>query len=683
MRRLAPLLVLLPLGASAAAQEPPALEKLFPLEAPIESEAPGLVRLVLPPDVLAEARPDLSDVRVFDAAGAEVPFLLDAARRDEAVVVRARFEGAVLSVQRDRAKNATADRPGDATERYEIEAPPGPPEGEVWELVVSPTAPRFVREVSVTALGDGGERPLVDGASVFRLDPGTERVRIPLPPFDAPRLRVEIGGSEPFYLEPRFRFQSARRIDAERRSVVPLAEISRESGGGRTVLELERPRGLVPDRLRLETSTGVFDRGVAVWDEQPGRGERRLGTARLFRVRAGVEAEALQVPLAPASGTTLRVEIVDGDSPALADLRFAAVVNRPALVFELRGAPRGTLRFGGGRAHGPRYDLRALRVGRATVTGERAEAAALLHDDLPAARLGPTRPNRAFDATPALAFAMHPGAAIDPRRFGYRRPVSIRPSAEGLSRLRLAPADAAHARPDFADVRVVDARARQWPYLLVRRAASVGVPLARTRSSERHVTTLRLAPPAAPLLLDRVELRSQVPFFDRAFRLAALDADGHERQIAHGRLAKQARRPRPPRIAFPPQRVHGLVLRIEDGDDAPLAFTEATARAWVPDLFLVAPAGSYALLVGAPDASPARYELERVRDVVLAVAAAEAQAGPLEANPDFRLAARLAGEDGPAPLLQNLLVWGALLAAVAILGVLTWRIARQEPGSAD
>jgi hypothetical protein len=49
-----------------------------------------------------------------------------------------------------------------------------------------------------------------------------------------------------------------------------------------------------------------------------------------------------------------------------------------------------------------------------------------------------------------------------------------------------------------------------------------------------------------------------------------------------------------------------------------------------------------------------------------------------EASPDFSLAARLRGADGPAPLLRSVLVWGTLLAAVAILGALTWRIARRE-----
>jgi hypothetical protein len=60
-------------------------------------------------------------------------------------------------------------------------------------------------------------------------------------------------------------------------------------------------------------------------------------------------------------------------------------------------------------------------------------------------------------------------------------------------------------------------------------------------------------------------------------------------------------------------------------------------------LHVTAPEGSYALLLGAPRREPPRYELERVREVVLAVQAAPIEAGPLQANPDYSLRARLQG----------------------------------------
>lgn len=73
----------------------------------------------------------------------------------------------------------------------------------------------------------------------------------------------------------------------------------------------------------------------------------------------------------------------------------------------------------------------------------------------------------------------------------------------------------------------------------------------------------------------------------------------------------------------------------------------------------MAPEGGYSLLLGNPDVPAPRYELERVRDVVLAASNNAAEAGPLEANPEYSLRARLGGEDGASGLLQTGLVWGA------------------------
>ena len=68
--------VLLASGARAEATEG-RLEQLFPRQAPLTVEGDGMARLVLPPDVLAASQPDLSDVRIVDAQGGQVPYLVD------------------------------------------------------------------------------------------------------------------------------------------------------------------------------------------------------------------------------------------------------------------------------------------------------------------------------------------------------------------------------------------------------------------------------------------------------------------------------------------------------------------------------------------------------------------------------------------------------------------------------
>lgn len=687
LRQLVPVAVaILAVPLFAGSAEMPSLDRLFPQEAEIEADQPGLLRLPLPPRVLAATRPDLSDLRVFDAAGREVPYLLDGRRRGgDAVEARETFTSQVISVRREVEEHELG--PPIHRELYEIAAPPEAPEGGTWELVFDVSARRFARTLNVrTASGADTDETLADGQAIFRLDGETRRLRVPLPAFRADSLAVEIAGEEGFFLEPHFRFESRRVFDPLGESVVALEELSREQLEGRTILELARPSGIVPDRLRVTTATGSFQRSVSVFDERPGHADRRIGKGRIFRVNALRGVHELELKVKSSSGTTLRLEIENGDAPGLDDLRVSAVMHQPVLIFELPasgGTARGTLRFGGGRAHRPRYQLQALLLGaRQTLRGQQAEAAARLYDPeaLGLARLGPIRRNPRFDASPALAFAMHPGAEINQRLYTHRRPIRIDPSTEGLSRLVLEPEDVARARADLADVRIVGSDSRQWPYLLQAGAVTRTLPLEiGSIESKRRVSTVRLDVPVAPVHARSLTLRAEAPFFDREYRLFGIDEDGKRQPLSQGRLVKDGRRPRPSRIGFGAQAAHGFVLEIEDGDDAPLALQSAEIRVALPQVFLVAPQGAYWLLVGNPEAKAPRYELQRVRSVVLAVSSSAASGQALEANPGFSLAARLRSEDGPSGLLQTALVWGVLLVAVAVLGLLTLRVVRAEP----
>jgi len=678
----------LPLLASGEAAAAASLATLLSHEAPISAEEPGLVRLVLPPEVIRACRPDLSDLRVFDAGEREVAFLVESLRLDEVVEVTQTFDPQTRSLRREVAPPERG--PALTRESYEIAPPASSPESGAWDLVFDSAQARFVREVTIRSVGSGGGEPLAAGEPLFRLDAYTQRVRIPLPPLGPEALEVEIAGREGFYLEPRFRFESGRRLGSVAPDSVALEEIGREQGDGKTVVLLARPTGIVPALLRVETRTGTLRRAALVFDEQPGSAGAPIGGGPLYRVGGREGASNLMLNLRPARGATLRVEIEDGDSPPLDDLRFFAVIRRPVLVFELpadpQGAVAGTLRFGGGRVRLARYDLDAFAPPARSASGEQAEALSLLYDPsfVPLARIGEIRANPRFDSAPALAFAMHAGAALDPRAFSHRRPIEIAPSPEGLSRLELAPEDAALLRPDLGDLRVVDAEERQWPYLLGADDRGRDVALAVTEAPPKHrQSRYALAFPSAPLRVERLVLRSSAPFFDRGYELRGEDEHGSARSVAKGRLVKRALHPGPVEIELDAQPVHALELLVDDGDDAPLRFDAVTARVRLPELFLVAPPGSYALLLGNPDLPAPRYELERVRDVVLAASSNPAAPGRLGPNPEYSLGARLRGEDGAGGLLQIGLVWGVLLLAVAVLAVLTLRVARQAPPRAE
>jgi hypothetical protein len=679
-------ILLIAAGVPARSDEPAELRRLFPQQAEFSVERDGLNRLVLPAEVLSACRPDLSDLRLFDLQERELALLVDGGTGPGAAELTQRVEPPVLDAARTEIRRETG--PALRRETFEIGLPAVPAQTGSWVLILDSRQPEFVARVQVQGVnGDGSSQTLLEAASLFRLPRirGAEKLRLPLPSFTGERLRVVLETEHPFWLEPALALESAREFEFGGRIAVPLDVLSVRRDGGRTVIDLARPRGLVADHVRLDTATRSFDRRVDVWDDGPGAVAEMLGSASLFRVEALAPVGESEVALRPARGDRLRVEIDDGDSPPLEQPSFSAVVRQPAVIFsadapESRGAA-GTLRFGGGRALRPRYDLAALLPPPTEIaTGRRAEAAAALYDPrvVGAARIGPIRSNPDYDGEPALAFAMRPGVEIDRRVFSHVRHLRVPRAREGLSRLEIAPEDLAVLREDLGDLRVADERSRQWPYLVGVDSAVRSVPLrvegpVRDDRASRYTLSL----PVAPLRIERLVLDPDARFFDRGFRLEGRLVDGERVTLAAGRLLRPAGDPRPVTLDLDPARAESLELTVEDGDDAPLVFRSVEARVPVPELFLAAPEGEYALLLGAPDETAPRYELERVRDVVLAVDAAGAEAAALQDNPDFSLGARLHGQGTG----QRVLLWVVLIGAVVLLGALTLRLARREPAA--
>jgi hypothetical protein len=660
----------------SAAQD---LAALFPLEADVYVSAPGLARLPLPGEVLERCAPDLSDVRLFDRAGKEAPYLVDpgvpsGGERRERVVAEARVTDLEREeVPREDAKSLTR-------ETYRVALPQREAPAGSWVLVATSAQPRFVRTIEVRGVArDGATTTLVPRASLVRLgQPLVDRNRVPLPPFDGDEVVVTITGEEGFFLEPVLRFESERALAVAEPVERPLAIRARRRAGGRTVLEVERPPGLVAGRLRIASTTPAFDRAVEVCDVQADGTSSTIGRGRLLRApAAGVAplAERLDVDIGRARGEHLRLEIADGDSPPLESVEIVLAFDPPAIVFALPesapGEPAGVLRFGGDRAYAPRYDVAALFDDALATSG------AVLADRqrIPAARLGSARPNPRFDPAPALAAVMHPGAAIEVDDWRWHRAVTIPPSPEGLATVRLAPADVAHAAATRADLRLVDAQRRQWPFVVVpaleREAMPVEVVGPRREEGRSRWT---ITVPAGTLTLDQLVVHTARPALGRRYRVLA-PRDGEERVLGGGTLAQDLRRPAPLVLSFSPARVARLELEVDDGDDAPLEITRVEAPVALPSLLVAAPPGGYTLLAGNPDAAAPRYELERAHEVLAGLRRVPAELGEGAEN------ARWRGTPGGTAALRDRLqrgaIWTAIVVAVLVLGALTLRAARR------
>lgn len=644
-------LVLLCAASNANAQHD--VSTLFSKEADVFASGEGLHVLELPADVIGACRQDLADIRVFDTRGAEVPYAvlrgipLPAAR--PATPQRAK----VLEARRE-TSNTDASPPMQ-DERYELQtaATRAP---QVLALEVS--SQDFARNIDITFLPDEGSPvPLVRGSTLFRLPHTGTKLRLPLGVLGKGRLVVALRGQGQGFLDPAFQWESEPAVEARSGLSIDMKVVSTRRQDGKTILEVMRPPGVAVQSLRLTTDTRVFDRAIRVLDAGPHETLGEIGRGRVARADSLNTPPQLEVGLRDAHGDRLRVEIEDGDSPPLAALAFAATLDRPALVLDLRGSTEAVavLRFGGGRVTPPRYDIDSLlQRPRGDVEPKAMVEYATRLADLPIARIGLTRDNPSFQPAPTLRSALRPGQPIATNGYTHRRAVIVPESRDGVTRLVLAAEDLAVARPDLADVRIVDAQNRQIAFFLHSDEEDGWVPLEpNITTAGDGASTISLTPAVRPITAEAVEIDVADAFFNRPYALFGVDGEDHEGLLDSGRFAREADADASPLVvSFSRRRTHAFRLAITDDDDAPLRLTTARARLSLPVAFFVADPGPYWLLVGQADARPPSYDIATARSMILALESAVAEAGPLESNPSREASFRLAALRRPGPELD-------------------------------
>ena len=666
---------------AAFAQPKSELRKLFRREADIlvEYSPSKLVQLELPTEILSACQADLSDVRVLDRNEQEVPVVIDRGTDQPSTSALKQTIPAKI-VHAESRQVGRPHGPPDVKEVYELEVPKHAPESGHWDLLFQTSRSHFVRRVDIEVITGQKATAVLERGAIFRLPRADgEQVQVSLPAALGEKIRVTLSGEDQLYLEPKFVFESTRKFAQRTQAIVPLVETKREKRDGKTVIELARPSGIVPSVLRLKTATPAFDRLVEVHDIGPGGRDIVLGSTPLFRVDTIAPVENLDLKLSPAMGDRLRVEISDGDSPTLEELSFSAVIRQPRLIFALpktENGAYGTLLFGGGRAHRPKYDVAGLLPAEGTTSlDKRAQAAASLFspDMLRKGRIEGIRPNSGFDPSPALAFAAYPGTNVNARLYSHQRPLQVAKSPDVLSRVRIDAADLANVRPDFADIRIIDAESRQWPYLLERDEEQQWLDVrVQKPESKKRSSYYQLDFPVTPVGFDRLSIASTDPYFDRAYRVVGTDLEGNEVTLAQGRLVQGGATVQLPvvELTTAPRRVREAKLIVEDGENAPLAISAVRARVSLPVLYLAANPGAYTLLLGNPDDSAPVYDITRVRDLVLAVASVPSSTGPLTPNASYSRRSRWTTE--------HTLLWGSIGVAVLGLGAFTLRLARRE-----
>jgi hypothetical protein len=342
--------------------------------------APGRLAVTLDREVYEGAREDLGDLRVLDAPGTEVPYLLERAHEEEP-----------SPMQRPQVRNRTFSRGQQAEVTLDFGAPVLKS-----QLVLGLSGDNFRRRVKV----EGRARPepdwstLTDSAYVFAVPPpfAARYETVPLPENNFPLLRVTVyhGPDDPETIEILDAFtRPAPRRRAREVPLFPRLTRTEDAPAHETILTLDLGARHQPFHgLLVEASDASFFRGVAVearMDPLPGvEGQpavplswRSLGEGAIYRYdEAGERRECLRLDLAGRE-RVLRLRIRNRDDRPLGISGVTVLVPVERLAFDALPGAQYRLRYGDPRLHAPSYDL-ARTAGDPALYAARAQEAPLL-----------------------------------------------------------------------------------------------------------------------------------------------------------------------------------------------------------------------------------------------------------------------------------------------------------------
>lgn len=642
-----------------SAQDSHDLRALFTHRAPVHVAGPGPALIEVPLPVLAEARPDLANLRLLDDGGHEVPY----ARVPQQVAKPRPMAGHPAWV-RDIGEKVQASNPPVYQRDYTLVLPASLLQQGPWQLRVDVPSGEFVADVKISD-ADG---TALANASIFRVPQLPAKTVLGLPPLSAEHdhvLTVSVSSLRG-HLNSVFSWVPAvHQMLPPSASALSMIVLEARHSPGHSVYIVEHPPGLTAATLRLKTSTPTFSRRVSVWDS-PSGGDA-MGEATLYRLQkshAGAAAGTpgdiafLELPLLRSSNPRWRVEIRDDGSPPLKDLTLQ-VLAEPSMLLMQAGDRPVSLYVGGNRTF-LHHDLAGLM-----------QAAMPELSRVPRASVGALEKNPDYDETPT--FTMRAGAEVDPRLYSHVRSVRVPEAPEGISMMQLGAEDLAASQNDLKDVRLVDANNRQWPALLVRDGTHTWQPTPLEALPPRGKTSVyRVKLPSDRTRIAGLALDSAADWFERPYILQLKLPNGQV-DSRPGQLQRRPNRPGELIIETPIEDVVGAELLIDNGDNPPLSWQGSRTLLISSTLYAAAAPGAYRLLMGNPDDAGAHDELNEMRDLVQTVIPDTASVGPVAVNPDHNKAfARALGIDMP-----HVALWSALALAVLGLGLFTLQQIRQ------
>ena len=626
-------------------------------EQPFNVPAPGLVKLSLPVETLDAARPALEDLRLYDDAGNELPYLIQRPVPVAKVVQNIKsFHVSLTSSNTVIVLETGLTQPLD-------------------DVTLETPAGGFIKPVRIEGSTDlKSWRTLEQGQPVFRQPDGASRLHVSFPAGSWPWLRLTVDDQRtppiPF-IGAHIRVSVTESAPGEWMPAV-IAERSENPGETRLALNLGAAN-LSLSAVQVETAEPLFSRQVTFAVPQISEGfihEQTIGQGVIYRVviEGQPAVESLLAPLqSQVRSRELLLFIHNQDSPPL-PITAVRVERRPVyLVFLARQAGVCHLLTGNNQCAAPHYDLAALDMNLKSV------AVAPL-------KLSPPAGNSNYRPPEVLPGIEETGAALDVTAWKYRKPVKI--ARDGAQQLELDLDALGHAQPDFQDLRLLHG-SNQVPYIIERTSISRSLApavIATNGTEDPKLSRWLIKLPQSNLPVTRLSCVTRTALFQRDVALYEELADERGEKYRHN-LSGASWIQKPDRksgefsltLDGPPQS-DTLFLETHNGDNPPIELDQFQLFYPVTRiLFKARPDDELFLYYGNPRVDSPRYDLSLVAGQLLA--ADKAVASPT-AEQQLR---KSSWREHEIPGTGGVVFWGILSLVVVVLLIIISRLLPKSP----